>query len=393
MTAGGGGCKSGVGGAAALAPPSIVMAGLDPAIEIGGCSLIPLMAGSEAGHDGRRRAGERKVAPPCDAPRPRCYSAAPAEEQAMQPRIGVLGVGHFGRFHALKLAARGCLAGVHDADPARAAAIGAETGVPAMPAEALIAASDALVVTVPTAHHHAQGMQVLAAGRHLFMEKPIAASLAQARELVATAAASGLVLQVGHIERYSAAIRALRTALAGQEAMAMEAVRVAPFRPRSLDVSVVLDLMIHDLDLVLTLAGAPLADVRAVGAAVMSPHPDFVQAQLRFANGAAATVTASRVSVALDRRLRVLGRQGELRVDFLGRSLESVRPGGAEAVATMPGWGIDRATWTEHDSLEAEQAAFIASITQGAPVEASGEVGLAALDAALRVERAVSAAA
>ena len=173
----------------------------------------------------------------------------------------------------------------------------------------------------------------------------------------------------------------------------MEAVRVAPFRPRSLDVSVVLDLMIHDLDLVLTLAGAPLADVRAVGAAVMSPHPDFVQAQLRFANGAAATVTASRVSVALDRRLRVLGRQGELRVDFLGRSLESVRPGGAEAVATMPGWGIDRATWTEHDSLEAEQAAFIASIAQGAPVEASGEAGLAALDAALRVERAVSTAA
>ena len=199
------------------------------------------------------------------------------------------------------------------------------------------------------------------------------------------------MLQVGHIERYSAAIRTLRASGAGQGAMAFEATRVAPFRPRSLDVSVVLDLMIHDLDLVLTLAGAPLAEVRAVGRGVMSDHPDFAVAQLRFGNGAAATVTASRISVALERRLRVLGPRGETRVDFLARSIESVRPGGAEAVQTMPGWGIDRATWADHDSLEAEQAAFMASIERGATVEASGEVGLAALDAALRVEKAIAA--
>ena len=173
--------------------------------------------------------------------------------------------------------------------------------------------------------------------------------------------------------------------------MAFEATRVAPFRPRSLDVSVVLDLMIHDLDLVLTLAGAPLAEVRAVGRKVMSDHPDFVVAQLRFGNGAAATVTASRISVALERRLRVLGPLGETRVDFLARSIERLRPGGAEPVQTMPGWGIDRATWVDHDSLEAEQAAFMASIESGATVEASGAVGLAALDAALRVEKAIAA--
>jgi predicted dehydrogenase len=154
---------------------------------------------------------------------------------------------------------------------------------------------------------------------------------------------------------------------------------------------VVLDLMIHDLDLVLTLAGSPLREVRAVGRRVMSDHPDFVVAQLGFESGATATVTASRISVALDRRLRVLGPLGETRVDFLARSIERVRPGGAEPVATMPGWGIDRATWVDHDSLEAEHAAFIASIETGATVEASGEVGLAALDAALRVEAAVAA--
>ncbi|HYZ33767.1 MAG TPA: Gfo/Idh/MocA family oxidoreductase [Crenalkalicoccus sp.] len=311
----------------------------------------------------------------------------------MRPvRVGVLGVGHFGRFHALKLAARGCLAGVQDADPARAAAVGAEAGAPALDVPALLAASEAVIIAVPTRFHHQAAMAAIAAGRHLLVEKPLAATMAEAEATLAAARQAGLVLQVGHIERHSAAIRTLRQSGAGRGALAYEAVRVAPFRPRGLDVSVVLDLMIHDLDLVLDLAGAPLAEVSAVGARVMSDHPDFAVAQLRFANGAAATVTASRVSVALERRLRVLGREGELRVDFLARSLEVVRPGGREAVATMPGWGVDRASWTEHDSLEAEQAAFLASVAEGAPVEADGAVGLRALGAALRVERAIGGA-
>jgi predicted dehydrogenase len=308
----------------------------------------------------------------------------------MPLRIGVLGTGHFGRFHALKLAARGLLAGIHDADPARAAQVAAELGVPALAPEALAAATDAVVVAAPTAHHHALAMRAIAAGRHLFVEKPLAATLEQGREILAAARAAGLVLQVGHIERYSAAIRTLRAGAAGSGAMSYEAVRVAPFRPRSLDVSVVLDLMIHDLDLVLSLAAAPLAEVRATGAAVMSPHPDFAVAHLRFETGARATVTASRVSVGMERRLRILGRAGETRIDFLARSLERLHPGGTEPVATMPGWGITRATWTEHDSLEAEQAAFIASIETGAPVEADGAAGLAALDAALRIEAAIA---
>jgi len=303
--------------------------------------------------------------------------------------VGVLGVGHFGRFHALKLAARGCLVGIHDADPARAAAIAAELGVPALAPAALIAASDALVVAAPTRFHHALAMAALDAGRHVFVEKPLAGTIDQARAIIA--AARGRVLQVGHIERYSAAIRTLRASGAAAEALSFEATRVAPFRPRSLDVSVVLDLMIHDLDLVLSLAGAPLAEVRAVGRRVMSEHLDFVVAQLRFANGRAATVTASRVSVGLERRLRLLGPGGETRVDFLARRLERLRPGGPEPVEHMPGWGTETASWVEHDSLEAEQAAFLASIETGAPVEADGAAGLAALDAALRVEAAAQA--
>ncbi len=306
----------------------------------------------------------------------------------MGVRVGVLGVGHFGRFHALKLAKAGVLVALHDADAARAAAVAAEAGCPALPAEAVIAASDAVLVTAPTAYHYALGMAVLRAGRHLFVEKPMAATMAQAEELAAEAKARGLVLQVGHIERYSAALRAVKAAAGGAQPLALEAVRVAPFRPRSLDVSVVMDLMVHDLDLLLDLAGAPLLTVSAVGRKVMSPHLDFAVAHLGFANGVRGTVTASRVSVALERRLRLLGTAGEMRVDFLARSLETLRPNGAEPAADMPGWGRNTATWVEHDSLEAEHAAFLASVQHGAPVEANASVGLRALDACLRVERA-----
>jgi predicted dehydrogenase len=309
-------------------------------------------------------------------------------------RIGVVGTGHFGRFHALKLAARGCLSGVRNLDPTRAAAVSAETGAPVLSEAELIEQSDAVVVAVPTAHHHACGLRILEAGRHLLVEKPMATSVAEAEALVEAAARRRLVLQVGHIERHSAAIRTLRTSgAANNGAVAFNAVRVAPFRPRGLDVSVVLDLMIHDLDLLLDLAGSPLAEVRAVGRAVVTPFPDFAVAQLRFENGASGTITASRVSVALERRLRLLGPEGEIRVDFLARSLEALRPGGAEPAPAMPdGWGTDRTTWTEHDSLDAEHTAFIAAITDGAPVEADGPTGLRALDAALRVEAAIAEA-
>ncbi len=306
----------------------------------------------------------------------------------MSLRIGVLGAGYFGRFHLLKLArAPGVrLVGLHDADPARASLVAAEAGCTVLGPEALIAASDAVVIATPTRFHAALATWALEAGRHVFVEKPIAASTAEAEALVALAAARGLKLMVGHIERHSAAIRTLRASLGTRRLNAIEAVRVAPFRPRSLDVSVVLDLMIHDLDLILSLVPAPLTEVRAVGGAVMTALPDWAVAQLRFADGTQAQVTASRVAVGLERRLRAMGPEGELRVDFLARSLEALAPGGANPVEHMPGWGVERHSWTDHDSLEAQHAAFVAAIRDGAPHEADGAAGRAALDAALRVE-------
>jgi predicted dehydrogenase len=310
----------------------------------------------------------------------------------MELRVAVLGAGHFGRFHALKAASgrgRLRLVGLHDADPARAAAVAGECRVPALAAAAAIEAAEAVIVAAPTRIHAALGRQVLLAGRHLFMEKPIAATLAEADELANLAAARGLVLQVGHIERFSAAFQAVVAAQEGARAVHWEAVRVAPFRPRSLDVSVVLDLMIHDIDLVLKLAGEAPRTVEAVGGRVASEHADFAVARLGFSGGRAATITASRVSLAMERRLRVLGSEGEMNVDFLGRGLAMLRRGGAEAVAAMPGYGIDRAGWTDHDSLEAEQAGFATACLDGVAPEVGAAEGRAALAVALAVEAAV----
>ena len=306
--------------------------------------------------------------------------------------LGILGVGHFGRFHALKAAAnpRIRLAGLADADPARAAAIAAETGAPALAADGVIAAAEAVVVAAPTRFHFDLARQALEAGRHVFIEKPIAATLEEADTLIALGAERRRVLQVGHIERFSAAFRAVIGAPTSGRAISWEAVRAAPFRPRSLDVSVVLDLMIHDLDLVMELAGGEPEAVEAVGAAVASERPDFAVARLRFPGGRAAQITASRVSLAMERRLRVLGTEGEMAVDFLARSLAVLRKGGAEPVAAMPGHGVDRGTWTDHDSLEAEQAAFVAACLGGAPVAVDGAAGRRALKVALAVEAAIA---
>ena len=308
--------------------------------------------------------------------------------------LAILGVGHFGRFHALKAAAnpRIRLVGLADADAARAATVAAEAGTEALPPVAAIAAADAVIIAAPTRFHHDLAMAALAAGKHVFIEKPIAATLAQADALIAAAATARRVLQVGHIERFSAAFRAVVEAPAGGRALSWDAIRVAPFRPRSLDVSVVLDLMIHDIDLVLTLAGEDPEAVEAVGAAVASDRPDFAVARLRFHGGRAAVITASRVSLAMERRLRVLGTEGEMSVNFLDRSLAVLRRGGAEPVAAMPGSGIDRATWTDHDSLEAEQAAFVAACLDGAPVVVDGAAGRRALTVALAVEAAIGGA-
>jgi predicted dehydrogenase len=306
-------------------------------------------------------------------------------------RVGVAGAGHFGRYHALKVAAsdRARLVGIYDPDAERAKTVGWEAGAPDLPFDTLLSGIDALIIAAPAEAHHQVAAAALRAGRHVLVEKPIASDLAQSDELAGLAQAKGLVLQVGHLERFSAAYQALSARTRGP--LYIEAVRIAPFKPRGTDVSVILDLMIHDLDLVLALVDSPIESVDAVGAPIASPFEDIANARLRFANGAVATVTASRVSIRTERRMRIFARDTYLAADFSTRKLTVIGRGIGQPLPGVVGFGIEDASWDDHDSLAAEHAAFYASVLDGAPVRVDAAAGRRALAAALAVAEAMTA--
>ncbi len=305
-------------------------------------------------------------------------------------RVGIAGAGHFGRYHALKVAAsdRAHLVGVFDPDTERAKTVGWEAGAPDMTFESLLPAIDALIVAAPADAHHHLAAAALRAGKHVLVEKPIAANLTQADDLVALARTTGLVLQVGHLERFSAAYRALSART--RSPLYIEAIRIAPFRPRGTDVSVILDLMIHDLDLVLALVDSPIEAVEAVGAPIASAFEDIANARLRFANGAVAAITASRVSIRTERRMRIFARDTYLAADFSSRKLTIIGRGVGQPVPGVSGLGAEETSWDDHDSLAAEHAAFYASVLDGAPVLVGPEAGRRALSAALAVADAMA---
>ncbi|HEY4172524.1 MAG TPA: Gfo/Idh/MocA family oxidoreductase [Rhodopila sp.] len=308
-------------------------------------------------------------------------------------RVGIAGAGHFGRYHALKVAAatRARLTGIYDPDLERAKTVGWEAGAQEMPYEDLLAASDAVIVAAPAEAHYALAAQALRAGKHVLVEKPIAATLAEADELGALARERGLVLQVGHLERFSAAYQTMAGKIGAP--LYIEATRIAPFKPRGTDVSVILDLMIHDLDLVLALVDSEIESVDAVGAPVASAHEDIANARLRFRNGAVATITASRISPRTERRMRIFAQNSYMAADFSARKLTVIArapadgglPVGQQPVPGVAGFGIADVSWEDHDSLAAEHAAFVASVLDGAPVLVDAAVGRRALAAALAV--------
>ena len=309
-----------------------------------------------------------------------------------QLRIGIAGAGHFGRFHALKVAAnaRARLVGLFDPDAARAAAVGREAGrVPALPFDALLEACDALIVAAPADAHHGLAAAALRAGRHVLIEKPIASTLAEADELTALAAERRLVLQVGHLLRYSAEHKAISSRIA--RPLFIEATRIAPYKPRGTDVSVILDLMIHDLDLVLALVDSPIQSVDALGAAVSSANEDIANARVRFANGCVAAITASRISMKTERRMRLFSEEGYLSADFVARKLVMI---GRDRGLPLPGTGGFRREeigWSDGDSMAAEHEAFVASCLDGAPVLVDAAAGRRALAAALAVTDGIEA--
>ena len=304
-------------------------------------------------------------------------------------KIGVIGAGYFGRFHALKLAAaqRAVLVGIHDPDQARARDVAWEAGVAPLERAALLAAADAVIIAAPADAHYALASEALELDKHVLVEKPIAATLEEADALSALAAARQLILQVGHLERFSAAHGAVASRMG--KPLYIEAIRVAPFKLRGTDVSVILDLMIHDLDLILSLVEQKIESVDAVGAAVASAHEDIANARVRFVNGCVATVTASRISLKTERKMRVFSESGYLAVDFSARKLTLIGRGRGMRLPGIAEFGMEQASWKDHDALAAEHEAFFAAILDGAPVLVDAEAGRRALEAALAVTQSI----
>jgi predicted dehydrogenase len=299
-------------------------------------------------------------------------------------RIGVAGCGAIGRNHVrimAELAANSggqvVFAGIHEADAARAGELSAQYGVPVLADLAAFAASvDAATVAVPTVYHRPVAEVLLEQGCHVLVEKPITESYAEAQHLIRLAEEKNLILQVGHIERFNPVLRQLEERLNAPRFI--ETHRLSPFPNRSIDIGVVLDLMIHDIEIVLHLVKSPLVDVDAVGIPVLMQREDIANARLKFANGCIANLTTSRVSPEKMRKIRVFQSDCYLSLDYQDQSGWIYRKDGLQIVR--------EAVEIEKDEpLKLEIAAFVECARQGKRPMVSGQEGAEALRIALQI--------
>jgi predicted dehydrogenase len=320
-------------------------------------------------------------------------------------RLGIVGVGSLG-FHHARIARdiQGveCV-GVHDVDPARLAEVSGSLEVtPHSELEALLEVADAVVIAVPTQAHEDVALRALGAGCHVMIEKPIAPSLEAADRILTAAEAAGVLVQVGHVERFNGAIRAAEPFL--DQPLFVESHRLAPFGPRGTDVAVVLDLMIHDLDLVLGLVGKRVTGMAAAGVPVLTPSPDIANARLEFEGGGVANLTASRVSMDRMRKVRFFQPSGYISLDLAAGRGEFLRL--REGIGLEPGGYIAMDSLSElvervelegdgREPLRCELESFASAVRGERPVQVSGEDGRRALRVALeiveRIEQHVSA--
>jgi predicted dehydrogenase len=305
-------------------------------------------------------------------------------------RAAVVGVGYLGRFHAQKYAqAADCeLVAVVDARAEARDAVAAELGTRAMSDyRELLGAVDAVSVVTPTPAHFSITRDFLGRGAHVLVEKPITETAAQARELIALAAQVKRILQVGHLERFNAAILAAEPHLNAPRFI--ECHRLAPYRERGTDVNVVLDLMIHDIDILQTIVGAPITNIDAVGTPVFSEEIDIANARIRFASGCIANATASRVSLKTERKMRIFEDDAYLSIDLQQKifTLIKKRPPG-DSTGALP-VTIEEQSLEAGDALRAEIESFLACIRAGRAPVVSGEAGLMALETATRITEQV----
>jgi predicted dehydrogenase len=293
-------------------------------------------------------------------------------------RVGVVGVGALGQHHARVYAdlPEAELTGIVDLHAERAAAIAEKHGARVFgSAEALAEAVDAVSVAVPTVDHHRISRPFLAAGKGVLVEKPMTTTLEQADDLIEAAKSGNAVLQVGHVERFNPAVDVLRAV--AQKPRFIEVHRLGSFSPRSLDIDVVLDLMIHDLDIVLAMDGSPAVQVDAVGVPVLTPKVDIANARLRFESGLIANVTASRVSAEKVRKFRVFAERLYVSADFTARETQVYRlvPG----ASGRPEIATDRTAAPDVEPLKRQLAAFVQAVRDHTKPVVSGEDGRRAL--------------
>jgi predicted dehydrogenase len=306
----------------------------------------------------------------------------------------VIGVGGLGFHHTriLRDLPGSAFAGFYDSNRTRAEKVAGELGVTSHATlDALLDVVDAVTIVVPTPAHFAVAREVLSRGIHAMIEKPIATTLEEADAMLALAQTNGAIVQTGHVERFN---RAIRAALPYVDAPRfIESDRLAPFNPRGADVAVVLDLMIHDIDLVHTLVGGSAVSVAAVGVPVLTPFVDIANARLTFDSGAVANITASRVSRERMRKLRIFQQSGYLSLDLGSGEGEFFRLRGDVDIAALAAAPLALEQFVERIPLRAEEAeplrlefeSFLAAVRGEAPVAVTGEEGREALAVALQI--------
>ncbi|MCF8258723.1 MAG: Gfo/Idh/MocA family oxidoreductase [Flavobacteriales bacterium] len=313
-------------------------------------------------------------------------------------RIGVLGAGHLGRIHLklLKETEGFEVVGFYDPDPVKAGAAEEELGLRAfLSIEELIAASEAVDVVTPTLSHYECASLALRGSRHVFIEKPVTNTLEEAEALIRLAEEADVKVQVGHVERFNPAFIAARPFCT--QPMFIESHRLAQFNPRGTDVPVVMDLMIHDLDIILTIVNSPVKRISASGVAVVSDTPDIANARIEFANGCVANVTASRISLKNMRKTRIFQRDAYIAIDFLKRKSEIVRLDDATDSVLPTDMFIELADnrrrrirfelpqVPETNAIQEELRAFRDSINSNSPTAVTLQQGHAALKVAHQI--------
>ena len=301
-----------------------------------------------------------------------------------KPRVGVVGVGHIGKNHARLYAELGAgqFTAIYDTDRAVAEQHSAEFGVAAAASlEEFAGLVDAASIATPTSTHFEIGRELLERGKHLLVEKPIADNTAHASELAELAASHALVLQVGHVERFNPVLGALEKRLTNPRFI--EAHRLSPFPNRSTDIGVVLDLMIHDLEVILHLVRAPVQTIDAVGVPVLSRREDIANARLRFENGCVANITSSRISPDRMRKIRVFQENAYLSLDYQNQTGEMYR-------RTADGLTKDDVEIEREEPLKRQLAAFIECAATGRAPKVSGFQAAAALELAVEITKRIN---